>query len=622
MKAILTSSTAHIYMKDENLRYLTVNQPFIDSLNSDMKSVEGLLDEDIFSESIASLRKKVDMQVLSADLPIYNIEEEIKNPDGESVWLVTSKIPVHDKNGKVTGLIGTSLNITDLVRARQEILKRDKILSAVSSIAYFLVRSDGWESLIWDCITLLGEATEKDVIFFARIHQSSDTSTCSITHFWWKNEPGDLNRDLFHIESEKIVLDAVPELIQHPSVHVRCEKNITSHYLLIAIYTSELLWGVIGYVDLISDKIISSSEVDSLITASGIIGSVIQRHQAEELFHQPVERSLVGIYLMQDDRFVYVNPRMSDILGYTREELIALSFPLIFHPDDAALAGENHSRVLLKSEATDDYEIRAITADSRTIFLENLISQFRYQGRPAVIGSIMDITVRKESESGLRQSLHEKDILLREIHHRVKNNMQIIVSLLRMQTNEVEDPDIITILNESKNRILSMAMIHEKLYRTDNLMSVNLLEYLSSLVSTLINDFSMDESQITFHLVCDPALEMTIDAGIPLGLIINELLTNTFKHGFVSGEEGSISISVINSESGWLDITYRDSGKGLPEGFILENCESLGMQLIQNLVFQASGEMTMRSEKGILVSLRIPMNEGFIITEVSDATGE
>jgi two-component sensor histidine kinase len=283
---------------------------------------------------------------------------------------------------------------------------------------------------------------------------------------------------------------------------------------------------------------------------------------------------------------------------------------------------ECHHRVIDTPGTTVDYEIRAITADGRVIFLENLISQFMYHGRPAVIGSIMDITARKESESDLRHSLHEKDILLREVHHRVKNNMQIIVSLLRMQTSMIDNPEITAVLRESKNRILSMAMIHEKLYRTDNLVSINLLEYVSSLANSIITDFSFDESQIRFDLVCDPSLEMTIDAGIPLGLIFNELLTNTFKHGIKSDNNNIISITILRTKPDWLDITYRDNGKGLPEGFVLENCDSLGMQLIQNLVFQSNGELTMGSDHGIMVTMKIPMSEGFIIGEEKNATRE
>lgn len=306
---------------------------------------------------------------------------------------------------------------------------------------------------------------------------------------------------------------------------------------------------------------------------------------------------------------------MSEILGYPRDSLQMMPFALCFHPDDINMAISRHNRIIETPEAHDDYEIRAITADGRTIFLENLLSQFTFQGRPAVIGSIMDITTRKNSEIELKQSLNEKEILLREVHHRVKNNMQIIVSLLRMQKNMIDDPKIVDILQESKNRILSMAMIHEKLYNTANLESINLLEYLDTLANTIISDFSLKKSLITLDLSCDPTIEMTIDVGIPLGLIINELLTNSFKHGFSKDQQGKISITVSREEEGWINIIYRDTGKGLPDGFVLDNCDSLGMQLIQNLVFQSSGEMTMSSNKGIIVTLKIPINEGFFTKE-------
>ncbi|HWQ66300.1 MAG TPA: PAS domain S-box protein [Methanospirillum sp.] len=632
IQAILSSSTAQIYMKDEHLRYLATNQPFIDSLGSEIQSVEGLTDEEIFPDQIAALRREIDEQVLAGDIPAYNVEEELKGVDGTSVWLVTSKVPVHDQAGNVTGIVGTSLDITDLIKTKQELVRRDRILSAVSSLAYFLVRSDDWESLIPEALALLGNATIKDSLFFARIQQTDGTIVCSVLYDWWNKEPVSQVKKQYADASAELVTHWGRDLSLQPAVqgsfheipdigHLYGESSPLS-YLLLAIYTSEALWGVIGFIDHHSDQKISSAEVDSLITASGIIGSVLERSQTEELFHRPVERSLVGIYLMQDDHYVYLNPRMSEILGYPRETMEIMPFILPFHQDDSSLVIANHHRILATPDATDDYEIRAITADGQVIFLENLISQFRYHGRPAVIGSIMDITARKESEDNLRQSLHEKDILLREIHHRVKNNMQIIVSLLRMQTSMIGNPEVTSILKESKNRILSMAMVHEKLYRTDNLTSVNLLEYLSSLANTLITDFSVDDAQVTLDLVCDPSIEMTIDAGIPLGLIVNELMTNTFKHGLRENVKGTISIVVMHSDAEWLDITYRDTGKGLPEGFILENCDSLGMQLVQNLIFQASGEMTLGSDNGIVVSLKIPLSEGFIIVEAIDATRE
>ncbi|WP_319578034.1 PAS domain S-box protein [uncultured Methanospirillum sp.] len=624
IQAILSSSTAQIYMKDKNLQYLTANNPFIFFAGREIADIEGKTDMDLFSDSIATNRQQVDREVIETDRPVYNIEEHVLSKEGVPVWLVTSKVPVHDLKGDVTGIVGTSLDITDLVITRQELIYRDTILSAVSSIAKILVKSEDWEKHIPICLNLLGLSVKNDYLLFSRFNPNDETFSCQIIHDWLSEGTSPSDQVFYRDISTRILLEKVSVLSKSPSIQgnsedisdelkIRYRDRVPASFLYLPIFVSDSLWGAIGILNFHSDQQFSHAIIDSLITATGIIASVIARSQTEELFHRPVERSLVGIYLVQDDRLMYVNPRMCEILGYPRETLEMLPFTLCFHPDDTSVAVDRHHRVIDTPETTDDYEIRAITADGRVIFLENLISQFVYQGRPAVIGSIMDITARKESESGLRQSLHEKDILLREVHHRVKNNMQIIVSLLRMQSSMIDNPEVGAVLKESKNRILSMAMVHEKLYRTDNLVSINLLEYISSLANSIITDFSLDDSRITLDIVCDPTLEMTIDAGIPLGLIFNELLTNTFKHGIIADERGKISIKILHTNQGWLDISYRDTGKGLPDGFMLENCDSLGMQLIQNLVFQASGEVIMSSEHGILVKMRIPMKEGFII---------
>jgi PAS domain S-box-containing protein len=186
--------------------------------------------------------------------------------------------------------------------------------------------------------------------------------------------------------------------------------------------------------------------------ASEVIGSAISRYQTEELFHKPVERSLVGVYLIQDYRFIYTKPRMAEILGCSREDLDNSPIIHYIHPDDTGMVFEHHKRIIENQDATDDYEFRGITADGRVIRIENLISGILYKGKPAVIGSIMDITVRKQAEEDIRLSLKEKDILLREVHHRVKNNMQIIVSMLRIQSSMVDNPIVFDVLQESKNR--------------------------------------------------------------------------------------------------------------------------------------------------------------------------
>lgn len=169
LKAILSSSTAQIYMKDASLKYLTANEPFMQFVNLKDQSIDGLTDEDLFTPSVAKHKTAVDIKVISEDLPVYNVEEEFFSNDGTPVWLVSSKIPTHDQKGNITGIVGTSVDITSLVQTRQELQIRDRILSAVSTIAFLLVRNSDWGPLIPQCLSLLGEATEKECAFFSCI---------------------------------------------------------------------------------------------------------------------------------------------------------------------------------------------------------------------------------------------------------------------------------------------------------------------------------------------------------------------------------------------------------------------------------------------------------------------
>jgi len=621
ISAILASSTAQIYLKDINHQYLMANEPFYSFAHTNMKELPGKCDDDFFPSNIAEKRHEYDNYVISEDRPINNIEEEFF-VDDELHWFVSSIIPTHDQTGKVTGLVGTTLEITDLVRTRQELEKRDRILSAISTVAQSLMRNKEWEPVIPDYLELLGITTGVEQVILIGINYYEKPGFEDYYCEWTETE-----QEGHKIEYPNICSDILPHLYKYLEKNrfyitdrLKIEKetncsgkcDIPQFLLLIPVFSAEILWGTIAFVTYKKEYVCPIAEIEALIMASEVIGSAISRYQTEELYHKPVEQSLVGVYLIQDFRFIYANPRMAEILDCNREELEKSPSSLFVHPDDSDLVLEHYQKVMENPDLAYDYEFRGITAEKRTIWMENLITGIRYKGKTAILGSIMDITERKQAEEKIRQSLKEKDILLREVHHRVKNNMQIIVSMLRIQSKMVDNPFVLDVLQESKNRILSMAIVHEKLYRTDNLVSINLLEYMNSLAETLISDFSPDESLISLSLVCDPSIEMTIDAGIPLGLIMNELITNSFKHGFIPKKKGKISITIVADETGFLNITYRDTGKGLPPEFDIESSNTLGMQIISNLIFQTSGEITFESDKGTVVKMKIPVNEGFI----------
>jgi PAS domain S-box-containing protein len=217
-----------------------------------------------------------------------------------------------------------------------------------------------------------------------------------------------------------------------------------------------------------------------------------------------------------------------------------------------------------------------------------------------------EITERKQAESQIRASLKEKEVLLKEIHHRVKNNLQIISSLLNLQSHYIEDPESRQLFRESQNRVRSMALIHEKLYRTDNLAQIDLGEYIRDLTYYLFRAYDAKSKELSFCLEASP-IRIGIDTAVPCGLIINELITNALKHAFPNGSGGEIRISLQTIPEDQLVITIRDNGVGFPLTTELSQSKSLGLQLVNTLVSQLEGVITMQHQDGTEFRLTLPI---------------
>jgi two-component sensor histidine kinase/HAMP domain-containing protein len=207
----------------------------------------------------------------------------------------------------------------------------------------------------------------------------------------------------------------------------------------------------------------------------------------------------------------------------------------------------------------------------------------------------------RNAELQIQKSLSEKEVLLREVHHRVKNNMQVISSLLNFQTRHITDQHFIGMLNESQNRIKSMALIHEKLYRSSDLSKIDFKDYINSLAADLFKFYAVDADRITLKLHVDK-IAFEIDTAIPCGLLINELLTNALKHAFPEKRRGEINISLREKEiAGGIayDMIVSDNGVGIPEDFDITKTKSLGLQLIKTLVeHQLQGKLDLHRNNG------------------------
>ncbi len=203
--------------------------------------------------------------------------------------------------------------------------------------------------------------------------------------------------------------------------------------------------------------------------------------------------------------------------------------------------------------------------------------------------SFMDITDRKIAENKIKESLKEKELLLREIHHRVKNNLQIISTLLTLQSAQINDQKVIEMYRESQNRIQSMALIHEKLYQSKDISKINLKDYVQSMISDLFYSFGTDEKLIDAHLDVDDIL-MGLETAIPCGFIINELVSNSLKHAFPQGK-GNIYVELHMLDSDEYCLKIFDDGIGLPEDLDIKNTNTLGLQIVDNLVKQLEGNL-------------------------------
>ncbi|GIK43561.1 MAG: response regulator [Chloroflexi bacterium] len=217
-----------------------------------------------------------------------------------------------------------------------------------------------------------------------------------------------------------------------------------------------------------------------------------------------------------------------------------------------------------------------------------------------------EIAERKQAENQLRASLKEKEVLLKEIHHRVKNNLQIISSLLNLQSHYIDDPENRQIFRESQHRVRSMALIHEKLYRTDNLAQIDLGEYIRDLAFYLFRAYDAKSKEVSFCLEASPVY-IGIDTAVPCGLIINELVTNALKHAFPNGNGGEIRISLQVTPQDQLTITIRDNGVGFPLSTDLSQSKSLGLQLVNTLVSQLEGVITMQQQDGAEFRITLPI---------------
>lgn len=395
--------------------------------------------------------------------------------------------------------------------------------------------------------------------------------------------------------------------------------------------------------------------------------------QSEQMYRLIAEKTSDVIWLRDMNmNTIYMSPSVEFQLGFTPEEYINLPLEKRLPPESVEITNQIYQREIYKiqkGELSKDknysvmYEMKHKHKNGSVIWGE-VNFQFIFNEEGSIIGIhgitrniderkrieeklkkvndeleelvanrtkelartnhslILEITQRQKAETLIKEQLHEKELLIKEVHHRVKNNMQVIISLLNLQFNAINNPEMQQVFEESQDRIKAMALVHEKLYQSQDLNNINFSEYMSTLVNYLMHSYKDTSKDIKITKKIED-IPIDIDNAVPMGLLINELVTNAFKYAFKKQKTGELNIEfTLNNKDNTVHLVVKDNGCGFPKNFNIDDIESLGLQLVQSLNSQINGELNFTSsDKGTTFEIIFPFTKAKNRMEVKPNNG-
>jgi PAS domain S-box-containing protein len=300
-----------------------------------------------------------------------------------------------------------------------------------------------------------------------------------------------------------------------------------------------------------------------------------------------------------DGSLIYISPVCLALLGKRALDLVGSPWTEIVAPEDRHVLLSLHSR--LNEAPTQFGEVRCLRGNGMFVWMEARVALLKAaQGvERLMVFTLHDVTVQREHDQQMQASLREKEILLREVYHRVKNNLQVVQSLLKMQGRTLPDGETRAAIETTVQRVYAMAMVHERLYQSSDLAALSLPGYLGDLFADVVASHALQPDQV--HLAVDAEeIQLPLDRAVPFGLLANELLSNCLKHAFPDGRRGTI-VASIHRIPGAVRLLIQDDGIGLPMNFNLAACNSMGLKLAVSLAHQLGGRLEFSPDGGCRV---------------------
>ena len=567
LRLFIENAPASIAMFDNQMNYISASNCWIEDYNLQGKEIIGKSHYEVFPE-ITDEIKQVHKRVLAGSTE-KNPEAEFVRADGTIQWVKWEAIPWYSPSGSIGGMIIFTDDITNLK------LASDALIDSQNKYKYVI------------------ETAEEGIILLDKNGTVIEANPKSCELFGAKNEQiigkslADINKELnISLEDYNQAFEAVLKGESVPNEWEYVNKNGEKKFIRFNLSLMKKQSEIEGIAVVVEDITDLKMRERSLKENQQFLDNIVDNIP-----------DMIFVKTADELRFERVNQATEKIWGYSRDEIIGKTDYDLFPKDKADSYIKNDLEVLEKSELYDFPEEAIETRyDGEKILHTKKIPLLDEKGRSKyLLGISEDITLKKNYEKELKESLDEKEALLKEVYHRVKNNMQIISSLLNLQIAHVHGKESKDILKDSQSRVKSMAMIHEKLYMSSDLSHINFKEYVENLVTDIFYTYGIKVGTINPVLKIEP-MELNMETAIPLGLIINELVINSLKFGFPKGR-GSIKI-IFKSFNSTLSLTVADDGVGIPGTVDFQNTKSLGLQLVTNLVDQLNGEISLETEHG------------------------
>ena len=604
LEKLLDAIPTPVFYKDRKNRYRLCNEEYI-------REIAGIPKEQIVGHSLHEfikelpedlilLHEKYD-QTLMKERKTQRYEAQLKCATKGFRDFLINKAPYIEKDGEPGGVVGVMFDVTESRQAR-ETLERNE-----------------------ERYRLAAEQTGQIVFDY-------DFKTGSVD---WA---GAVTKDTAHIiELRKFDMDRWCEQI-HPEdrgrVRSAFEKSLKTGEKFHEVYRLRKKEG--GYIYLEESGILLKDEEGKIRRMLGSKKDITERkmaveklHKSEESFHSFMQNFRgLGFQLDSDFTPVFVHGAAEEITGYSKEEFLSgsIGWTRLVKEEDLPLIQEKRRKLKEDPELFTELEYRIRRKDGKLRWVREVIQNVP-EGPDKSIhfqGSIHDITQRKEAEEALEKA---EKVRKKEIHHRIKNNLQVISSLLSLQSEKFGDAEVLEAFRESQNRVISMALIHEELYKGDKIDTLDFATYLKKLTADLLSSYTLGKDDINLELDLEK-IYLGMDSAIPLGIIVNELVSNSLKHAFPAGKKGRVRISFCRKENfagnpedygkdrgcgeekdlqAENDLPFTlivtDNGPGIPKEIDFRDTSSLGLQLVNLLVEQIDASIELNRNEGTEFSI-------------------